>query len=233
VGSWNTLLQVICLTGIVTYLWRYFGFVGFDLNKFKPAPAASRVWNILLAVGFPLLGLLSSFKDGTKKTLVGIGISTILIPALIPDLDPPESDSLVRRIYSQTIGKGVADFLMGLFFNLALFVCWLLGPFWVAAYSGIAIFLAVSRSMWVRIQDQGHPSEAAPSIRSLLMIFAATFGWIVVLTSMMPLTRKEAGSDLHELYRPVLLTIVGSWVLARFPRLVFVQWFFQFRRWVA
>ena len=50
-GSWNTLLQVICLTGIVTYLWRYFGFVGFDLNKFKPAPAASRVWNILLAVG--------------------------------------------------------------------------------------------------------------------------------------------------------------------------------------
>jgi hypothetical protein len=225
VGSSNTLLQVICLAGIVTYLWRYFGFVGFDLNRFKPAPATSRVWNILLAVGFPLVGLLSSFEDGTKRTLVGIGISTILIPALIPDLEPPESDSLVKRIYSRTIGKGVADFLKGLFFNLVLFLCWLFGSYWVAAYAGIAIILAVSRSMWVRIQEEGHPSEAAPSIRSLLMIFAATFGWIVVLTSMMPLTRKEAGSELDELYRPVLLTIVGSWVLARFPRLVFVQWF--------
>jgi hypothetical protein len=39
------------------------------------------------------------------------------------------------------------------------------------------------------------------------------------------LTRKEAGSELHELYRPALLTIFGNWVLARFPRLVFVQWF--------
>jgi hypothetical protein len=225
VAATTTVLNVVCLAGVVIYLWRYFGFVGFDLSKFKPAPPASRVWNILLAVGFPLLGLMSSFEGSTKKTLVGIGVSTILIPALIPNLEPPESDSLVKRIYSQTIGKGISDFLEIVFFNVVLFVCWLFGTYWVGAYAGIAITLALSRSMWIRIQEQGQPAEAAPSIRGLLLIFIAAFGWIVVLTSIMPLTRKEAGSGLHELYRPALLTIVGNWVLGRFPRLVFVQWF--------
>jgi len=49
VGVTTTIFNVVCLVGVITYLWRYFGFVGFDLSKFKPAPAASRVWNILLA----------------------------------------------------------------------------------------------------------------------------------------------------------------------------------------
>ena len=39
--------------------------------------------------------------------------------------------------------------------------------------------------------------QAAPSIRGLFMIFVAAFGWMVVLTSIMPLTRKEAGSELQ------------------------------------
>ena len=39
----TTVLNVVCLAGVVIYLWRYFGFVGFDLSKFKPAPPASRV----------------------------------------------------------------------------------------------------------------------------------------------------------------------------------------------
>jgi len=225
VAATATVLNIVCLAGVVIYLWRYFGFVGFDLSKFKPAPAVSRVWNIVLAVGFPIVGLVSSFEDSTKKTLVGIGVATILMPALIPDLAPPESDSLIKRIYAQTIGKGIADFLKGVFFNLVLFACWVFGSLWVGAYAGIAITLALARSMWIRIQEQEQPAEAAPSIRSLLMIFAAAFGWIVVLTSIVPLTRKEAGSELHELYRPALFTIVGNWVLARFPRLVFVQWF--------
>jgi hypothetical protein len=77
---WN----VICLAGAVTYLWRYFGFVGFDLGKFKPAPAVSRIWNLVLAIAFPLVGILSSFEDKTKKILVGIGITTILASAIVP-----------------------------------------------------------------------------------------------------------------------------------------------------
>jgi hypothetical protein len=225
VGVTTTILNVVCLVGVITYLWRYFGFVGFDLSKFKPAPAASRAWNILLAVGFPLVGLASSFEDGTRKTLIGIGVATILIPALIPDLEPPESDSLVTRIYYQTIGRGISDFSKSIFFNFVLFVCWRFGSFWVGAYAGIAVSLAISRSVWIRIQDREQSAEAAPSIRRLLMIFAAAFGWIVVLTSIVPLTRKEAGSELSELYRPALFTLVGNWILARFPRLVFVHWF--------
>jgi hypothetical protein len=33
------------------------------------------------------MGLLSSFEDKTRKTLVGIGIATILVPAVVLDLE--------------------------------------------------------------------------------------------------------------------------------------------------
>jgi len=76
-GTSHTFLDVICLTGIVFYLWRYFGFVDFDLNKFKPVSPLSRIWKVLLAVGFPLLGLLSSFEKDKRMILVGIGIMAL------------------------------------------------------------------------------------------------------------------------------------------------------------
>jgi hypothetical protein len=73
--------------GVVFYLWRYFGFVGYDLTRFKSLSAVSRIWSLVLAVGFPVLGLLASFKEDTRKTLVGIGIATILV------LDSPKRKS--------------------------------------------------------------------------------------------------------------------------------------------
>jgi hypothetical protein len=60
----------------------------------------------VLAVGFPVLGLVSSFQDNIRKTLVGIGISTILVPAIVPDLEPPESHSLMKQIYFRTVVNG-------------------------------------------------------------------------------------------------------------------------------
>jgi hypothetical protein len=79
--------------------------------------------------------------------------------------------------------------------------------------------------MWVRLQGEGHPAEAAPTLGRLFMMFAAAFGWIVFLTAMMPLTRNEVHSELGELYKPFILIIGTNWLLLRFPRLLFLRWF--------
>ena len=188
----------------------------------------SRIWNLVLAVGFPLLGLLSSFEDKTRKTLVGIGITTILVPAIVPDLDAPESDSLMKRIYFRTVGKWIVNFFESAVVSLLLLVCWIFGPYWVAAYAGVAFFFAVSRSKWVRVHGGGYPVEAAPPLGRLLMMFAAVFGWIVFLTAVMPWTelrREEVHGEIADLYKPFILIIGINWILMRFPRFVFVRQF--------
>jgi hypothetical protein len=224
----HTFLDVICFAAVVTYLWRYFGFVGFDLSKFKPVPVVSRIWSLVLAVGLPVLGLVSSFQDNIRKTLLGIGITTILFPAIVPDLEAPESDSLMKRIYFRTVGKWIVNFFESAVVSLLLLVCWIFGPYWVAGYAGVAFFFAVSRSMWVRVHGGGYPVEAAPPLGRLLMMFAAAFGWIVFLTAVMPWTelrREEVHGEIADLYKPFILIIGINWILMRFPRFVFVRQF--------
>lgn len=134
----------------------------------------------------------------------------------------------MERIYFQTVGKWVVNFFESAVVSLLLLVCWLFGPYWVAAYASVAFFFAVSRSMWVRVQETGYPAEAAPPLGRLFMMFAAGFGWIVFLTAVMPwteLTQKEVHSELGELYKPFILVIGINWILVRFPRLVFLRWF--------
>jgi hypothetical protein len=190
----------------------------------------SRIWKLVLAVGFPLLGLLSSFEKDKRITLVGIGIMTILVPAIVPDLEHPESHSLMKQIYFRTVGKWIVNFFESSVVSLLLLVCWIFGPYWVAAYAGVAIVFAVSRSLWVSVQGQGHAREASPPLRSLVMIFGVAFGWIVYLTAVMPLTRKELEhSELGELYKPFLLIIGINWILARFPLFTLVGRFFPTR----
>ena len=36
---------------------------------------------------------------------------TILVPAIVPDLEPPESHSLMKKIYFRTVGKWISEFL--------------------------------------------------------------------------------------------------------------------------
>jgi hypothetical protein len=40
-GSFDTILNVACLAGVIFYLWRYFSFLGYDLAEFRPAVLAS------------------------------------------------------------------------------------------------------------------------------------------------------------------------------------------------
>jgi hypothetical protein len=112
-------------------------------------------------------------------TVRRIGISTILVPAIVPDLEPPESDSLMKQIYFRAVGKWNVNFFESALVSLVLLVCWISGRYWVAVYAGVAFFFAVSRSMWVRVHAGAYPAEAAPAIGRLLMMFAAAFGWIV------------------------------------------------------
>jgi hypothetical protein len=167
------------------------------------------------AIGFPVVGLLSSFEYKTRKILVGIGIATILVSAIVPDMAGPESDSLMTRIYSRTVGRWIVNFFESAVVSLLLLVCWIFGPYWVAAYAGVAFFLAVSRSTWDRLQGEGHPAEAAPTLGRLFMMFAAAFGWIVFLTAMMPLTRNEVRSEVGNCISPSSLLIGTNWLLLR------------------
>jgi len=104
-------------------------------------PVVSRIWSLVLAVGLPVLGLVSSFQDNIRKTLLGIGITTILFPAIVPDLEAPESDSLMKRIYFRTVGKWIVNFFESAVVRLLLLVCWIFGPYWVTACAGVAFSL--------------------------------------------------------------------------------------------
>jgi hypothetical protein len=106
-GSFDTILNVACLAGVILYLWRYFSFLGYDLTEFRPASTASVVWNVLLAVGFPLVALQHHFSEETNKILVAIGISAILVPAILPEQEPPRASSTLEWIYLRTIGKAI------------------------------------------------------------------------------------------------------------------------------
>src|ERR1700689_4061977 len=145
----NLFLNLLCLAAVIFYLWRYFGFVGFDLTKFRPPSALSRIGNVFLAVGLPLVGLSFAMEDKQKRIVVGVGISTILVSAILPDLEPPEARSAMQWGYFRTVGKWIADFTGTGLVYVVLLVCWAFGNYWAAAYAGIAIVLGIGRSIWI------------------------------------------------------------------------------------
>ena len=219
--SFDTVLLLICVAGMIFYLWRYFEFIAYDLEKFRPASTASVLWNMVLAVGFPLLGFLGLFSDGRNKTLVAIGMSTILVPAILPELEPPKASSVLEWVYFRTIGKGIADYLGSCVINLLLFVCWRFGTFWVAAYASVAMFFGMARASWLLMQGVPTPALAAPAVRRLFMIFTAAFGWVAVVAFLVPLHGSgEVQHGVGDLWKPYVLATGFGWVMARFPRLV-------------
>lgn len=223
--SFDNLLNAACAVGGIFYLWRYFGFVGYDLNKFRTASTVSVLCNMVLAVGFPLVGLARVFSDETNKTLLGIGIATILLPAILPELDPPETNSVLKWMYYRTLGKVVSDFFGSCVINLLLFVCWSFGWLWVAAYAGIALSFGLGRAFWVLLQDLPDRRVAAPSLRRLFLMFAAAFGWVAFLTFLVPLTREQVHADLSDLFKPYIFATGTSWIVGRFPRFALLRWF--------
>jgi hypothetical protein len=222
-GSFNTFFDLLFLAACLFYLSGYFRFFGYDLNKFRPASTVSVAWNMILAVAFPLVGLQYKFAN-TKinKTLVAIGMSTILIPAILPELEPPEPRSTLEWIYVRTIGKLVADFLGGCLINFILIVCWMFGSLWVAAYAALAALLGLGRTFWVLLHGPPDRREAAPRLRRLLMIFAAAFGWVTFLAfqTQVAIDRKEVQQGLDELFKVIVVSATVSWLSARFPRAV-------------
>jgi hypothetical protein len=219
-GSFDTFLTAVCAAGGIFYLWRYFAFVGYDLEEFRPASTASVVWNILLSVGFPMLGLLHRFSDETNKTLVALGMSSILVPAILPELAPPRATSTLEWIYFRTIGKGIVDFVESSVITFLLFICWRFGSLWVAVYAGIAICFGMARASWLLVQGVPDPTVSAPPLRRMFMIFAAAFGWVTILSILFPLKLDEIHRDVSELLKPYVFTACTTWVLGRFPSIV-------------
>jgi hypothetical protein len=128
----------------------------------------------------------------------------------------------MERIYFRTVGKLIVNFFESSVVSLLLLVCWIFGSYWVVAHATVAFFLAVLRSMWVRLQP-GHPAEAAPPFGRLLMIFAGRLDGSYFVTRFMlwtELTRTKVHSELEELYKPFILIMGMNWILMRFLRLV-------------
>jgi hypothetical protein len=219
-GLLDRFLFLLCAVGMIFYLWRYFAFVGHDLDEIRPASSASVVWNMLLAIGFPLLCFLRPFSEEKNKTLVAIGMSAILVPAILPELQPPKASSALEWVYLRTVGKAIGDFAGSCVINLLLFVCWRFGALWVAVYAGVAIFFGMARSSWLLMQNVPNPALAAPTMRRLFMIFAAAFGWIAVVAFLVPLKdSREVHREVDELWKPYVWTTIIGWAFARFPRL--------------
>jgi hypothetical protein len=217
-GSLNKFLNLACVAGVIFYLCRYFAFVGYDLEESRPASVISIVWNILLAVGFPLTGLRQRFSEETNRTLVAIGISTILVLAIFPEQKPPKASSALEWIYFQTLGKVIVNLFENGVIAFVLFVCWRFGSLWVAAYAGIAMFFGVARASSLLVQEVPDPVVAAPPVRRMFMMFAVAFGWVTVLSVWLPLKEGEVHAEISELFKPYLAATCVSWLLGRLPR---------------
>jgi hypothetical protein len=51
----------------------------------------------------------------------------------------------------------------------------------------------------------------------MIMIFAAAFGWVTLLSVLAPLKKGEVPAEVSELFKPHLVAAGVNWVLARLP----------------
>jgi hypothetical protein len=220
----NTFWNIGWLTVVMVSLWRYFGFVYFDLADFKPASKLRKGWGIVLSFLVPTYAVSLSDANPKRFVLVGIAVTAILTPVIFPEMDPPEAESIQDWLYLHTVGAWFADLCgSAAIYGIAV-VCSILGRFWIYGYAGIAGIFAVSRSLWIRIQEEKVPNAAAPSLLSLMLILAVVFTWIgFVFDSVNSgihgagLSRTHWQTDFSELYKPTLEGAIFGWLLARWP----------------
>jgi hypothetical protein len=202
-------------------LWMYFGFVYFDLEEFKPASRLKRGWSVIVALAFPAFALCAgtNVSDKTRLILSGIGVTTILVPAIIPDLEPKPS-SVREWLYFKTIGKLFADLVeTGIVYGIAILGS-AFGSFWVAGYGGIAMWLAIGRSMWIRLQPDESPRIAKPNLLSILVVAPIVVGWVWLIVDAVKLKPNNWNIEFSELYKPQLETALWAWLLGRWPWVV-------------
>lgn len=206
---------------LVLALWSYFGFVLFDSDEFAPASKLKKGWSVFLALALPAFAISAGpgVSEKIRLVLSGIGVTTILVPAIFPDSER-KSSSPSEWLWVHTIGRWFVDFMQtAIVYGIAILGS-AFGSLWVAVYCGIAATLAIGRSMWVRLQPEESPQVAKPSLRWILIVFPIVAIWAWVIVDSAKLKPSSWNMEFSELYKPQLESIAWAWVLARWPWLV-------------
>lgn len=127
----STFLNGAFLILVIFCLQRYFAFVYFDLDEFKPATKLRKWWGVFLAFVVPAYAVQLSTNNSNRFVLGGLALTTMLKPIILPDMEPPKADSIREWLYLHTIGKWFAD-LCGtmVIYGLAI-TCIIFGHFWL------------------------------------------------------------------------------------------------------
>jgi hypothetical protein len=225
----NTFLTGAWLILVIFCLQRYFAFVYFDLDEFKPATRLRKWWGVFLSFVVPAYAVSLGANDPKRFVLGGLALTTMLTPIILPDLDPPKAHSIREWLYLHTVGKWFADLCGSLVIYGLAVTCSIFGHFWLYGYAGIAGIFALSRSLWIKIQRERVPEVAAPSLHSLVFMIAIVFTWAGLLFD--SINTGVTGKDLSQidwqtefsaLYKPSLEGVICGWLLSRWP---WLSWF--------
>lgn len=223
-GCWkymSLVVTTIVALVLVLALWSYFGFVLFDLDEFAPASKLKKGWSVFLALALPAFAVSAGpgVSEETRLVLSGIGVTTILVPAIFPESER-KSSSFSDWLYVRTIGRWFVDFVQtAIVYGIAILGS-AFGSLWVAVYCGIAAALAIGRSMWVRLQREASPQVATPSLHWILVVFPIVALWAWLIVDSAKLKPSSWNMEFPALYKPHLESIIWAWVLARWPWLV-------------
>jgi hypothetical protein len=220
----SLLVTMIAALVLTVSLWAYFGFVYFDLNDFKPASWLKRGWSVFLALALPFFaaGAGPGVSEKTRLVLSGIGVTTILVPAIIAESER-KSSSVGEWLYVHTVGRWFVDLVQtGVVYGVAILGA-AFGSAWVGAYCGIAMTLAIGRSMWVRLQPEATPKIAKPGLRWILIVFPIVAIWAWLIVDNAKLKPTSWNMEFSELYKPHLQALLWGWILGRWPWLVHLR----------
>ena len=209
---------------LILALWSYFGFVYFDLDELKSATKLKRGWSVFLSLALPAFAVSAGpgVSEKTRVVLSGIGVTTILVPAIFPESEPKYS-SLGEWFYLHTVGRWFVDLVQTVVVYAIAILGSAFGSFWVAVYCGIAATLAIGRSMWVRLQPEATPELSKPTLGWILIVFPIVAIWAWLIVDSAKLKPTSWNMEFSELYKPHFESLMLAYVLGRWPWLVHLR----------
>jgi hypothetical protein len=204
---------------LIVMLWKYFGFLYFDVYEFKPASTWKRAWSVLVSMVLPMIALAPGTSERTRLLFSGIAVTTLLVPAMVPEMERKPS-SLREWLYVHTIGGWFVDFALGAIVYGVAVLCSAFGQKWVGAYFALAMCLGIGRSGWVRLQTDPAPAIAKPSVLWIFVVFPAVACWAFLIVEQAGLKATNWQTEVSALWMPRLKSVCWAWLLVRWPWLV-------------
>jgi hypothetical protein len=197
-------------------LWRYFDFVYFDPADFQAARRTTKIWGLIVAFLMPLIGLNLSQKLAIRHHLLAIGITAILVPAIVPQMEPEPALS-AREWLSNRVQWWVGDFVIAAFIYALCVACALFGQQWLTAYFVISFILGLGRCFWLRIQGSGVPRAAAPSVLTLVIVFLIVFSWAGQMALAGEIGAIGWQEHVSDFFKSTLEATLWAWIVGRWP----------------